>query len=63
MVAADATEVQVVNYLRPLASESGDATNTLVDARIGGTALWDVAKAALVPDAAEKLLQRDAAKV
>src|SRR5579885_64524 len=58
MVAADASEVQVANYLRSLASPSAAALAD-GDMRLAGIALWHVAKAALVRDFAERVLQGD----
>ena len=59
MVAADATEVQVANYLRSVASNEHGATTLKDDARLAGIALWHIGKAALVRDFAERVLQGD----
>jgi hypothetical protein len=59
MVAADASEVHVANYLRSLApNEQGD-TGRSDKPRLAGIALWHIAKAALVRDFAERVLQGD----
>jgi len=62
MVAADANEVEVGNYLRSLLSnehpEAADHDRT----RLTAIALWHIAKVALVRDFAERVLQHDAAR-
>lgn len=56
LVAADATEVQVVGYLNVLARELGYAPGTLRGRRSAAIGLWHAAKAALVRDLAERVL-------
>lgn len=56
MVAADASEVQVANYAHSLI-EPADSPSTPNDMRLAGIALWHIAKAALVRDFAERVLQ------
>ncbi|MGH7624430.1 MAG: hypothetical protein ACREOJ_03825 [Gemmatimonadaceae bacterium] len=57
LVAADATEVQVVGYLNVLARELGYARGTLPGMRSAAIGLWHAAKAALVRDLAERVLR------
>lgn len=57
LVAADATEVQVVGYLNVLARELGYARGELPGVRSAAVGLWHAAKAALVRDFAEQVLQ------
>jgi hypothetical protein len=57
MVAADATEVHIAGYLRSVVRETGLPTREPLGARSAGVALWHVAKAALVRDFAERVLQ------
>ena len=59
MVAADATEVHVANYLRSLAANEQGGANRGDSSRLAGIALWHIAKAALVRDFAERVLQGD----
>jgi len=59
MVAADAREVQVANYLRSLEPNEELGTGRGDDSRLAGIALWHIAKAALVRDFAERVLQGD----
>lgn len=55
MVAADATEVHLVGYLRTLVAYREPTRDTGAD-RLAAIALWHVAKAALVRDFAERVL-------
>lgn len=57
MVEADATDVHVLGYLKHVAREQG--VEFPPRARMATTALWHIAKAALVRDAAERLLNSD----
>ena len=57
MVAADATEIQVATYLRAVVRETSVADRKPLGARVFGVALWHIAKAALVRDFAERVLQ------
>ena len=61
MVAADASEIEVANYLRSLSRghDSADAhhTDSRDQSRLTAIALWHIAKAALVRDFAERVLQ------
>ena len=57
MVAADATEVHVAGYLRGVAGEIGSPKREPSGARPAAIALWHIAKAALVRDFAERVLQ------
>lgn len=57
MVAADATEVHVAGYLRSISSEAGVPVREPARARGAAVALWHIAKAALVRDFAERVLQ------
>ena len=57
MVAADATEVHVTGYLRDVAREIGSPKREPSGARPAAIALWHIAKAALVRDFAERVLQ------
>ena len=59
MVAADATEVHVAGYLRSVVREAGTPTREPLGARTAAVALWHIAKAALVRDFAERVLQGD----
>lgn len=56
MVAADATEVHLVGYVRSLARELGVEERPLPYLRVNAIAMWHVAKAALVRDFAERVL-------
>ena len=57
MVAADATEVHIAGYLRSVLEEEQAPTERGANARLVGIALWHIAKAALVRDFAERVLQ------
>lgn len=57
MVAADATEVDIAGYLRAVARESGSPKREPLGARPAAIGLWHIAKAALVRDFAERVLQ------
>src|SRR5205814_117603 len=57
MVAADATEVHLVGYLRSLARELGCDDRPPEFIRVNAIAMWHVAKAALVRDFAERVLR------
>jgi hypothetical protein len=57
MVAADATEVHVAGYLRSVVRDVGTPTRDPLGARAAAVALWHIAKAALVRDFAERVLQ------
>lgn len=57
LVAADATEVQVVGYLNVIAREQGYARGELPGVRSAAVGLWHAAKAALVRDFAEQVLR------
>lgn len=57
MVAADATEVHVAGYLRSVARAEGFPPREPLGTRPVAIALWHIAKAALVRDFAERLLQ------
>jgi hypothetical protein len=59
MVAADATEVHLVGYLRTLLPYDEPQARDSLDLRIRAIALWHVAKAALVRDFAERVLRGD----
>jgi hypothetical protein len=59
MVAADATEVHIAGYLRSLVRESGAPTREPLGERPAAIALWHIAKAALVRDFAERVLNGD----
>src|SRR5512133_2535740 len=56
MVAADATEVHLVGYVRSLARELGVEERPLPYLRVNAIAMWHLAKAALVRDFAERVL-------
>jgi hypothetical protein len=56
MVAADATEIHIIGYLRNVAREAGTPDDQLPDVRPAAIALWHAAKAALVRDLAERVL-------
>lgn len=56
MVAADATEIHVAGYLRSVVRETGRPQREPLNARSAAISLWYVAKAALVRDAAERVL-------
>jgi hypothetical protein len=58
MVAADATEIHIVGYLKSIRSEH-DAAYDSRRTRAAAIALWHIAKAALVRDFAERVLQGD----
>lgn len=57
MVAADATEVHIAGYLRSVVREIGSPVREPLGARSAAVALWHIAKAALVRDFAERVLQ------
>ena len=62
MVAADATEVHLVGYLRTLLAEREEQEPTYdsydsASIRVVAIALWHIAKAALVRDFAERVLK------
>jgi len=57
MVAADATEVHIAGYLQSVARETGRPDRTPLGARGVAIGLWHIAKAALVRDFAERVLQ------
>jgi hypothetical protein len=59
MVAADATEAQVAGYLNSVVRETGSPTRVPLGARSTAVGLWHIAKAALVRDFAERVLQGD----
>ena len=59
MVAADATEAQIAGYLNSVVRETGAPTRTPLGARSTAVGLWHIAKAALVRDFAERVLQGD----
>lgn len=59
MVAADATEVHIAGYLRTVVKEIGSPKREPDGARPAAIALWHIAKAALVRDFAERVLQGD----
>jgi hypothetical protein len=59
MVAADASEVHLVGYLRTLLPYDEQQARDSTDLRIRAIALWHVAKAALVRDFAERVLRGD----
>lgn len=57
MVAADATEVHIASYLRDIVREIGWPKREPLGARPAAIGLWHIAKAALVRDFAERVLQ------
>ncbi|MCR4331407.1 MAG: hypothetical protein NUV34_01670 [Sulfuricaulis sp.] len=57
MVAAEATDIQIAGYLKSVAHSQGIAFPP--KARLTSIALWHIAKAALVRDAATALLNSD----
>ncbi len=57
MVAADATEIHVAGYLQSIVREVGAPKREPLGARPTAIALWHIAKAALVRDFAERVLQ------
>ena len=57
MVAADATEVHIAGYLRSIVRESQAPAREPLGARAAAVGLWHIAKAALVRDFAERVLQ------
>jgi hypothetical protein len=57
MVAADATEVQLVGYLRTVERDLGEPRRDPLAMRMTADALWHVAKVAMVRDLAERLLR------
>lgn len=59
MVAADATEVHIAGYLRSIVRETGRPNREPLGARAAAVTLWHIAKAALVRDIAERVLQGD----
>jgi hypothetical protein len=56
MVAADSTEIHIAGYLRSVVREMGHPQREPLNARSAAISLWHVAKAALVRDAAERVL-------
>ena len=56
LVAADATEAQVVGYLNVVARELGYERGALPGVRSAAIGLWHASKAALVRDLAERVL-------
>jgi hypothetical protein len=56
MVAADATEVHIVGYLRSIARELGYPDREPSGLRAAAIGLWHASKAALVRDFAERVL-------
>lgn len=59
MVAADATEVHIAAYLIALRRDAADTERDGRTARMVAIGLWHAAKAALVRDFAERVLQGD----
>jgi hypothetical protein len=59
MVASDATEVHIAGYLRSVATGLADPALEAKPARGAAISLWHIAKAALVRDSAERVLQSD----
>jgi|GEM_PF-1761066 len=57
MVAADATEIHIASYLRTVVRKVGTPQREPLGARSTAIALWHIAKAALVRDFAERVLQ------
>ena len=57
MVEADATEVHVARYIRTLLGDPPSPDRDGASIRLAGIAIWHVAKAALVRDFAERVLQ------
>src|SRR5436190_19934422 len=57
MVAADATEVHIAGYLRSVVRDCHFPTREPLGARPAAVALWHIAKAAMVRDQAERVLQ------
>jgi hypothetical protein len=57
MVAADATEVHLAGYLRSVVRDAGGPVREPLGARPAAIALWHIAKAGLVRDFAERVLQ------
>src|SRR5262249_27195690 len=57
MVAADAGEVHIAGYLKSVVRETGWPTREPLGARSAAVSLWHIAKAALVRDFAERVLQ------
>jgi len=57
MVAADSTEIHVAGYLKSVVRDVGWPTRDPLGARPAAITLWHVAKAALVRDFAERVLQ------
>ena len=57
MVAADATEIHIAGYLRTVIKEIGSPKREPDGARPAAIALWHIAKAGLVRDFAERILQ------
>ena len=57
MVAADATEVHIVGYMRSIARDLDVEDRPLQYARVTAIAIWHAAKAALVRDFAERVLR------
>ena len=57
MVAADATEIHIAGYLRSVVREIGFPQREPFGARPAAIGLWHIAKAALVRDFAERVLQ------
>jgi len=56
MVAADATEIHIAGYLRSVVRETGHPQREPLNARSAAISLWHVSKAALIRDAAERVL-------
>ena len=59
MVAADATEVHLVGYLRSVGRDLGVDQPPSRDVRLTAIAIWHAAKVALVRDFAERVLRGD----
>lgn len=59
MVAADATEIHIAGYLRSVVREIGTPAREPLEARSTAISLWHIAKAALVRDFAERVLNGD----
>jgi len=57
MVAADATENHVAGYLNSVVRKTGSPQRVPLGSRAAAVALWHIAKAALVRDFAERVLQ------
>ena len=61
MVAADATEVHIAGYLKSVWTALANSPEDMPRARGASISLWHIAKAALVRDFAERVLQGDVA--